>query len=138
MKAVSYGVHSVIPPGFREGTNFGKILPIGGSTFFQGRGGILLEGNPNFWYFTRPPRGGNANSVPKFFLSIYQIISPLSHFDTLFCYSKSVCPSVFSNQYSALIRKTPSLRRYHQSRENPREVGESKFPTPRDGGKGKS
>ena len=37
-------VYIVCSPGFREGTNFGKILPRGKYIFFKTEGGILQGG----------------------------------------------------------------------------------------------
>ena len=92
------------------GNHFGKILPRGECTFLKAGGGILQGGEPEFF-------------------SIYQIICPLSCFNTLFYQAKSVCKSVFSKQYNSLVRKTHPLRKFHQSREKALEGGTQIFNT---------
>ena len=65
---MSYGVHSVLPPGFREGTNFGKILTREEVHFFKGRRGNTSGGGTRISDISLDhPGGGNANSVPQIF-----------------------------------------------------------------------
>ena len=69
-------------------------------------GGVTLQGGTQIYDIIVDYQGCQL-SPPKSFLSMYEIIRPLSHFNNLFCRAKSVCHSVFSNQYNSLISEPP-------------------------------